>query len=299
MKNRINTAKKLTLFLISMAAFLIISQNLLAQNMYVPDTTLTHKERKAAKKEFLKKQLHASKSRLIIKGDYVFAHLNTQVKFTGPKDVLSATIKLEENLGLPQNRAFFSGSVLYRFNPSSGLYAQYYGLNRESKGSTDQDYIFLGDTIKAGTNHTTFFNTQVFSLGYLLSILQHRKAVVGVYFNVYIMALKTGISADIDQINAELNTLLPLPNFGIVGTIHLKNWLAVGGNLGLFGLSISSFGGYITTFAFEVTFKPIHWLGIDVKYESFDVAVDFKSNEIDTQVDYKFHGPAVGLTLEF
>ena len=274
------------------------SENIFAQKIYVPDTTLTHHERKAAKKEFLIEQLAHSK-RLIIKADFLFADLETNLTFHFPKNILSANIGLESNLGLPDKRMFFVGSVLYRFSPSSGIYAQYYGINRETSGTTDQDYIFLGDTIQAGTKHTTFFNTQVISVGYILSIMQHQKAYLGVYFNVYLMAIKTGIRAETTQKTAELEGLLPLPNFGIVGSVELKKWLGIGGDVGFFGISTKSFGGHVTSFAFEVTFKPIHWLGIDVKYQTFDINVNFPEESSDVNIEYKFHGPALGLTLMF
>ena len=270
------TSRKSIFFLLLISTFIISSHNLIAQNIYVPDTTLTHKERKEAKKEFLTKQLHASKSRLIIKGSFVFADLNTKVTFTGPNKILSASIGLEENLGLPSKRGFFSGSIIYRFTPSSGIYAQYYGINRETSGTTDQDYIFLGDTIQAGTKHSAYFNTQVFSLGYILSILQHRHAYLGVYFNVYMMNIKTGIRSVFAEINAELSVLLPLPNFGLVGYVSINKWFGFGGNLGFFGISTQGFGGHVTSFALDVTFKPTHWLGIDLKYQTFDVNVDFQ-----------------------
>lgn len=292
---KINSARLLVLML----AFLFFGTNIIAQKIYVADTTLTHKERKEAKKEFEREQFRASKTRIVIKGDYVFANLNTNITFTGPNEILSANIGLESNMGLPDKRGFFSGSLLYRFTKSSGLYMQYYGINRSESKVTDRDYIFMGDTIKAGTLSTAYFNTQVFSLGYIFTVLQRQKSYMGVYFNVYSMNVKTGINSGVFQENVELNTLLPLPNFGLVGHYEILKWFGIGGNIGFFALNLDSFSGHVASLNFEASFKPIDWLAFSVMYQTFDVYVDFPEDNYNASVEYFFHGPSLGVTLIF
>lgn len=70
----------------------------------------------------------------------------------------------------------------------------------------EEDLIFQNDTIPAGTESNVHFNTQVISLGYLLSILKDPKSFLGAYFNLYFMMLDTGDRSDIG--NVDLNVTL-------------------------------------------------------------------------------------------
>lgn len=86
-------------------------------------------------------QLRNSKSRFALKSSYVFAFLNTEVSFELPLGNLSSILSLEDNLGLPSKGYFFTGSFLYRITPRSGIYLQYYGINRFEDSQTTKDYV--------------------------------------------------------------------------------------------------------------------------------------------------------------
>lgn len=137
----------------------------------------------------------------------VNARLDTNVEFELVDDLLTATVGLEDNLGLPGKRTFFTASFIHRFTPSSGIYLNYYGINRDEHLVTDRDIIFQSDTIPAGTASMVYFNAQVVSMGYLLSLKQDPIAFLGAYFNLYLMWLKTGVRSDLGSIDAEVSKL--------------------------------------------------------------------------------------------
>jgi hypothetical protein len=179
------------------------------------------------------------------------------------------------------------------------IYVNYYGINRTEDHETEQDIIFHSDTIPAGTKSKVFFNTQVVSMGYLLSLKQDPNAFLGAYFNLYVMWLKTGVYSDIGNIDTEVSFAAPLPNFGLVAMFRLNSWLHLEGNVGFFSLKMDDFDGTLFDFNMSLNFKPLHWLGLSVSYQEFDIRVGFPFESIYTTVDYNFRGPAVGLNFTF
>jgi hypothetical protein len=262
------------------------------------DSTRDNQNKKKERKEERLKLRH-SHSRFGLKFGYVYAFLDTEVSFEFPFGNLSSTLGLEKNLGLPSNSFFFTGSFIYRITPRSGIYAQYYGINRSENSQTDRQFVFKHDTIPAGTDIKIYFNTQVVSAGYLFSVLRDPNAYLGFYFNVYFMILETGVKSDQGSINANVEFVAPLPNFGIVASFKLIKWLYLDGGVGFFSLHTSTFGGSIYNFNLSLMARPVHWLGINLSYQEFDVRVEFPYDDINTIVDYNFRGPAIGLSFFF
>lgn len=265
----------------------------------VSGDTLKDKEIKKSDRLAERIQLRNSHKRFGIKLGYVYAFLNTDISFESANRNITSTISLENDLGLPSNNFFFTGSFLYRITPRSAVYAQYYGIDREKNYQTDRDYIFLRDTIPDGTKIKAYFNTQVISAGYVLSVLKDPNAFLGFYFNVYLMFLDTGVKSELGAINANIRVAAPLPNFGLLASFRLTKWLNLDGEAGFFSLSTSTFEGSLYSFNISLMAKPVRWLGINLSYQEFDVRFLFPEDKVNTVVDYNFRGPSVGLSFIF
>jgi len=294
--------KKKAFNFIAIILMLFVCSNLQAKSgdlLAPPKDNDTTRRLRKEQREQEKSNLRYSHKRGFIKAAIVFAKLQTTGSFSGQNALISANISLENNLGLPDKSTFFTGSIMYRFTPRSGLYAEYYGLNRGVSHTTTEELIFMRDTIPAGTAGNAFFNTQVLSIGYLLSILRDPDAFLGVYFNAYGILIETGFSVDHSEINPNFKFIAPLPSFGIVALFRLTKWLQLHGDVGFFNLQISTFGGSMYSFDVALDFKPTRWLGITISYQEFDVNVYIPSDEINTTIDYNFRGPAIGLSFVF
>jgi hypothetical protein len=278
-----------------------------AQHAKKSNDSLTHKEHRKEVKAERKATLKASHKRFVFKGISVFANLSTDMVFGIPytDDLLSANLSLEDNFGLEDHKTFFSGSFLYFITPRSGLYAHYYGINRENSHKTQKEYTFLGQTIPAGTDITAYFNTHVFSFGYLLTIMRDSKVFFGAYFNIFFMDLQTGVYTKGNIIDENIEFLLPLPNFGLIANFELLPWLYFDASVGFFALDLkdSYFSGSIYNVNAALVFKPLHWFGVSLSYEMFNVDVsdryDIRDTYIPYSVNYHFTGPAVGVSFNF
>ena len=230
---------------------------------------------------------------------FVRAHLDTELTFEFPDKYLMAKIGLEDDFGLPGKKTFTTGSYINRITPASGIYLNYYGINRTADRQTEREIIFKGDTIEEGLETTAYFNTQVISTGYLFSIKQDPGVFLGAFFNIYFMWLDTGIRSEVGDIDAKVRLVAPLPNIGVIFMFKLNSWLSLNGDVSFFTLHTTGFSGSLYSFSAKLLFKPAHWLAFDLSYQEFDIRVQWPYEEINTVVDYNFRGPALGVNFFF
>jgi hypothetical protein len=274
--------------------FLVYSQS--ESNIDVSDTTKTKREVRKSNRALERKQL---KPHVYITTNATYAQIQSQLSFEHESKLFRIQIDLEEHLGLESSKWFFNTNIIYRITPRSGIFVQYYGLSRSSPITLEEDIVFEEDTLKAGTLVAPFFDTRVFSLGYLYSILKEEKSFLGVYFNVYVMKIKTGFSSEVFGIDERVEFFAPLPNFGFAMTFNLTDWLILSGNIGVFFASIEGYSGAIHDLTATLSFNPKPWFGINLGMTVFDVSAEIPDRQFKTVIDYTFSGPTMGLTFRF
>lgn len=262
-------------------------------------THKTYKERKVEKKAIRKQERKDLKQHFRIGLVGTYASLNSLVRFEGPYGLLSTQIDFERHLGLEDRKTIFSASFVYRITPRSGLFAAYYQLNRSADYYLENDIIFLDDTLKQGLAIGGYFNTQVFSIGYLLSLLKSEKSFLGAYFNVYVINIGAGVYSEVFQIDKSTGVLAPLPNFGLLAVFELKKWLSISGGVGMFFLNSEGLNGSFNDAHILVEFNPSKWVGISLGYYLFDVRVGWPVEEFRAHAEYNFSGPSLGLSFRF
>ena len=122
---------------------------------------------------------------------------------------------------------------------------------------------------------------------------------LGAYFNLYLMKISMGINSDGDNFNSQTKILAPLPNFGLVSQFMIRDWFNIDAGIGFFALKIGEYKGSIFTLEVALIFKPLHWLGISLSYQEFDVVIDYFPEAINANLEYNYRGPSLGLSLYF
>ena len=269
-----------------------------AERIEPADTVLNKKELRKARKKEARKEI---KQHFTINVTTTYAFLETQLQFTTPQGLLSFQLGLEKNLGLEDNSWIVSTNFIYRITPRSGLFAMYYGLKRKSTFTVKEDLIFPGDTIKAGSFVAPFFNTNVISFGYLLSILHSEKSFLGVFFNLYMMDIRTGIETNINtKRNLNYKFVAPLPNFGLIMDFKFAEWFHLYGGFGIFFVNnIDGVGGSVYDMQIYANFQPAKWLGLSIGYQGFSVNVSNFVDNYKMDITYNFRGPSAGLSFKF
>lgn len=239
------------------------------------------------------------KQSVLLSGDFINATLETSASFQSKNDVVTFKIGLEDNLGLQKSKIFFTGNGIWRITNRSGLFASYYRLHRRKTFTVQRDIPYLDRIIPKGTSTDVYFNTNVFSLGYLLTIVTDSKSFLGAYFNLYFMSLKTGVQSQGIKFNENLAIVAPLPNFGLIVSFKVTNWLWFNGKMGMFYLQLDDFTGKINDVSVSARFKVYKWVNLNLSYKVFDIYVQTYTRDIKTILDYNFRGPGLGVSLTF
>ena len=281
--------------------YIILLQNfdgLASINGTAKDSLSKRESRKQFRKEW-RQDVHALNRRFFFRCNLIYANLETRLSFHVLGNFLTASIGIEEDLGFPDKSLLVSGSFLGRITPRSGIYAEYYGLNRSVNYLAERDIIFLKDTIPAGTTGGAFFNTRMFSAGYIFSVMKSPDSFLGIYLNALLMKLSTGMHIDYQDYNEESVAVLPNPTFGLLMAFRITDDLTFNGSVGFFAFRNNALDESLYHFNISLNYRPVSWLGLSLSYQEFDIKVIFPEENVDVQVDYNYSGPSFGIDFSF
>jgi hypothetical protein len=240
------------------------------------------------------------KPRVAINVQAMYAFLDTDLRFSTPSGLLSFQVNFEDNLKMVERSFIISGSMVLRLNKGNGIYAMYYRLNRKHNFVLQDDIIVPGDTLAAGSKVSPFFNTEVYSLGYLFTILQKEDLFLGSFINLYFMNIYTGFESNVSKFDKRYRFLAPFPNFGLITDYVLYEWIRLSGSIGIFFVNeINGVGGKVNDFNFAVTFLPTEWLGVSIGFQVFDILVYQKLDSYKMEINYNFKGPSFNMNIKF
>ena len=107
---------------------MILSQSIMAQDTVSSDTSLVKLKKKEIKKAQRKLERKQMTQHFNIGIDVMYAFLNSSARFEGVNGIFSAQLNFED-LGFQNSKIIYSGSLIYRITPRSGIYGAYYQLN--------------------------------------------------------------------------------------------------------------------------------------------------------------------------
>jgi len=228
----------------------------------------------------------------------IYSKVNSNMRLEGSRGILSSQINFEDHLGLDDVKNIYAVTVVTRLTPHSGLYGSFYTLNRKNTIQLEEDLPIENDTLKKGLLVDGYFNTTVFSLGYLHSILKKENAFLGVYVNLYIIKISAGIRSEIFDINKSTALLAPLPNFGILSAFQLNKSFSIAGSLGIFFIDNENMTGTFIDANLGVSYNPTSWIGATLGYYVFDVRVGWPIDKVYGYANYNYGGPSLGITFK-
>jgi len=229
----------------------------------------------------------------------IYAFLNTNLRFETPGGLLGVQVNLEDNLGLKKKEFMFVGSFMFNISKRHYIYGLYYNLPRRTGITLQEDIEFDTILIPAGTGIRAYFNTSVYSLGYLYRILQDERSELGFYFNFYTLAVASGVKSDLGDINENFRITAPLPNLGLMFRYQLGKRFFMGGNYGFFFLKIGNYKGSINNLAVNMNYQIVKWLYLGVGYYVFNLNIESREKEFTGIVDYTYQGPYIGTSFQF
>ena len=188
-----------------------------------------------------------------------------------------------------------------RFNVKGrhNIFAMYYGLPRDAYYVTKQDIEFGDRFIEAGTEIFSYFNTNVYSLGYMYDAVSDSRSRLGLFVNLYVLTVATGVSSDTEPIDENFWLTAPLPNFGAQAYYKINKWFGISGMFSMFFLAIDDFAGSIHTLGGQMDFYLAPWLEAGLGYYVFDLNLEVSEKQFTGIFDYLYQGPYLGLGFRF
>lgn len=271
----------------------------IAQNE-INDTseTLTKAEKKAEKKRLNNEALKGRRFTVNVALNY--AKFNSEMRVTGPKGVLGATLNFEDLLGLDENKFIPSFNAEYSFTRHSGIYAEYYAIFRDAKFDITEEFEY-GDVFipEDGGVLRVFFNTQIWSVGYMYSFINSKKASLSVFANIFILGFKTGIDVDRQNVSERLNFTAPLPSFGYKFSYEVAPKLRFAASHSFFFIEIGGFAGNINNLNLSLDYEINSWLRAGLGYAVFNLDLSINENSFTGDFFINYKGPTIYIQFVF
>jgi hypothetical protein len=235
------------------------------------------------------------KPRFEIQVNGIYATLETNLRFESSAGILGVKINFEDNLGMDKHRILPMFNARFNIKNRHNIFAMYYGLPRDAYYVTKRDIEFGDRFVPAGTEVFSYFNTNVYSLGYMYDIFDDDRSRLGLFANFYILTVASGISSNAEQLNENFTVTAPLPNFGAQAYYKINDWFGVSGLFSLFFLSVGDYAGSIHTLGGQMDFYLLRWLEAGLGYYLFNINLEVSKTQFTGLFDYLYKGPYLSL----
>jgi hypothetical protein len=236
-------------------------------------------------------------------------------KFTTTIRVDSATlgrgteISLEDDLGISANQTNFRADGYWRFGRHARVDFGYTGWNRGASRTLDRDIVVGDTTYHAGATLDSRIRVSLVEAYYGYSFWNTPKFEAG---------LQLGVSAIINSVNVEGTGSLtggggsasgsfssqtrsltaPVPAIGAQLRYTIVPSLLVSGRIRGMSATIDNVKGSVVEGRAGLDYYPWKNVGIGAAYDYMDIKVS-KQNDPTLELDYKYSGPMVYLSLVF
>lgn len=175
--------------------------------------------------------------------------------------------------------------------------------NVENSGSGSVDAIDLGGIVipvkatAASEVNTRFITTR---LGF--SVVRNETAELGISAGISAARIEAGISGSVEGIGSGsgfVSAEVPLPSFGLYGTLALTKKLSIGGRAGLFSIDVEEDEGDLQDFFASIDYFFTKNIGIGVGYKYINIDVKIKEEDYRQVYKIRQSGPVAYLSLGF
>jgi hypothetical protein len=245
-------------------------------------------------------------SELVFSANAFVPNLATTVRVDASDGTPGTVISFEQALGLSDTETLPSFSFSWRFAKKHRLGLGYFSLNRSGSAVAETEIRFGDEVFEVDLPISTFFDTNVMSLGYSYSFIFDEKKQIALSVGVSVQDITFGLRGDAgaNLIEAESGVTAPLPAFGISGGYAFTEKWTLRGSAGLFSFKLAvddedDLQGQIVDASlglYHHTFEHVHF---GASYSYFDVAADFGNKDNFNSLDYRYHGPMLTVSAVF
>ena len=234
-------------------------------------------------------------------------NIKTEVRAISTGDINpGAAIGFERDLGMKDSATRPLASLNWRFAKRHSLQVNYFDLDRSGDTISNVNIKFGDEIISVGLPVESYFDIETLELSYAYSILFDQKKDLSVGLGISFQDIQTGIRSNDSGaiIKEDLDIYVPLPTLNLrfqyaftnkwIGYIGL-GWLAVEAELG----DKENLDGNIWSSSAGIRYKAFDNFGVSLFYSVFDLDVDYQKRDLAGFIDYKYHGPVLGVEYFF
>ena len=291
-------------YFIVFASFFINTDQLFSQSdsiVQVSETKgnkVSKKDKKAEKKRLDKEYMEGRRWR--IASSFINASLDSYIQFEAPNGVLGAKLSLEDLLGFEKTKVIPKLDFQYSFNRHSSLYAEYYNIARSTSRNIDEDFDWGDIEVPEDVGEASvFFNTQIWSFGYMYSFINKPDAELSFFANMFILGVNTGLDVESRNIHDRFRITAPLPSIGYRFSYEILPKVRFGGTHTFFFLQIGDYGGTINNIKLNLDYRALKWLSAGASYSKFDLEIASEARVFKGFIKYAYQGPGLYLMFLF
>ena len=206
-----------------------------------------------------------------------------------------------DNLGLDETVTAPMAYALLRLGNRWRIELDY--TNIEQDGSGYIDSVDVGAiTIPVGGTISSYLNTRFISTRLGFSVLRNETLELGVSAGVSAASIEAGVAGSIDGVGSgsgDVSADVPLPSFGIYGTLAITKKLSIGGRAGLFSIEVGDDTGDLQDFFASIDYFFTKNVGIGLAYKYINIDVKIKEDTYRQLYKIRQSGPVAYLSIGF
>ena len=217
---------------------------------------------------------------------------------------LNSPLKAEINfndLGLDDSDATLMAYALLRLGNRWRIELDYANIEQEGSGYIDS--VDVGAiTVPVGGTIASYVNTRFITTRLGFSVVRNETLELGVSAGVSAASIEAGVAGNIDGVGSgsgDVSADVPLPSFGVYGTLALTKKLSIGGRAGLFSIEVGDDTGDLQDFFASIDYFFTKNIGVGLAYKYIDIDVKIKEDTYRQVYNINQSGPVAYLTIGF
>jgi hypothetical protein len=242
---------------------------------------------------------NGNEKRFLLSANWIYAKLETNIRFESSTGFLGLKIELEEDLGLDTWNSMPVFTAMIKLGDRHYINAWYYYLARGGTRITEKEFEFNGALIGVGTEINTYFDLHALSIGYAYQLIRQERAGVAIFANLYTTFVNSGMNSNLEKLNENARFPAVFPNLGLIPYYKLTDRIGFSGIISLFFMNMDDYSGSVHNIGAQLDLLVTPWLNLGIGYYLFDVTMDMTDSTFTGIFDYTYQGPYIGLGFRF
>lgn len=249
--------------------------------------------------------INPGEERFMFVGGVFLPAIDTEVRVDNTNIGIGDGINLQDDLGFDDSQTTFYGNAYWRFFPRHRIGVGYFRFKDEVTATAQRD-LQIGDEIfPAGASLSSEFKFEIFPIHYSYSFLKRDKmelaGTIGMHwyrinFAVAGSASLSGLDAGA-EVSAKANA--PLPLLGLDFRYNFTPKWTASILAQAFALSIGDFDGSLVNLGVRTEYWFFNHIGAGLALNWFRLDVEVDSSDWRGELEYKYWGPQIYITVRF